>query len=155
MKRIPVEPAPILGGVPLLEGFPEPSQLERWPWLVEPGPAAALRVSVAEMAYVNDRFGHRGGDELLDALGRALAAAFRGLPAVRVGGDAFAALLHPDALPTPREISELESRLVGGLRRWLETTSTLRIELLVLDRDWREQVRVPPAWERMGYRTEN
>lgn len=155
MERIPAEPAQVLVGVPDLMGFPETGDLKRWPWLAEPGPAAAVRISVAEMAYVNDRLGWQGGDDLLDALGKAMAAAFHDLPVVRVGGDAFAALVHPDAMPTAREVSELRSHLVRVLARWLGATSTLRIELLLLGQDWREQVRVPPVWERMGYRLES
>jgi diguanylate cyclase (GGDEF)-like protein len=57
--------------------------------------AAILMFDVDNFKYVNDALGHRAGDELIVAVGRALTDELReGDVAARLGGDEFAALLH-------------------------------------------------------------
>jgi diguanylate cyclase (GGDEF)-like protein len=57
--------------------------------------AAILMLDIDNFKYVNDALGHRAGDELIAAVGRALTDELRdGDVAARLGGDEFAALLH-------------------------------------------------------------
>jgi diguanylate cyclase (GGDEF)-like protein len=57
--------------------------------------AAILMLDIDNFKYVDDALGHRAGDELVAAVGRALTDELRdGDIAARLGGDEFAALLH-------------------------------------------------------------
>lgn len=60
-------------------------------------PLSILMVDVDDLKYVNDRFGHRAGDELLTTVGRAIRSVLRPSDVVtRYGGDEFVVLL-PEA----------------------------------------------------------
>jgi diguanylate cyclase (GGDEF)-like protein/PAS domain S-box-containing protein len=101
-------------------------------------PGCLLMLDLDGFKEVNDRFGHRAGDELL----RLLAAALRGELRVgdvlaRIGGDEFAAILPDTDLPTGRLVATrlLESvrahgRVADGVR---EARVTASIGLTVLD----------------------
>jgi diguanylate cyclase (GGDEF)-like protein len=71
-------------------------------------PLALLLIDVDDLKVVNDTRGHVGGDRLLEAVGRVIAAVLRKSDrAFRVGGDEFAVLL-PD--------SDVETSLTVGRR---------------------------------------
>jgi diguanylate cyclase (GGDEF)-like protein len=57
-------------------------------------PLSILMIDVDDLKEVNDRFGHRAGDELLQALGRSISSVIRVSDIVaRYGGDEFVVLL--------------------------------------------------------------
>jgi diguanylate cyclase (GGDEF)-like protein len=76
-------------------------------------PLGLVLLDVDDLKTINDTFGHRGGDEVLAAVGRILVEETRGgdVPA-RVGGDEFAVLM-PEA--DKRGMSAATRRIQGAL----------------------------------------
>jgi diguanylate cyclase len=68
-------------------------------------PAAIISVDLDDLKQMNDRYGHKSGDELLNAAARAIAGAVRSSDIVaRTGGDEFAVLCVECDAPGAREI---------------------------------------------------
>jgi diguanylate cyclase (GGDEF)-like protein len=68
-------------------------------------PAAIISIDLDDLKRVNDRYGHKSGDELLNAAARAIAAAVRTSDIVaRTGGDEFAVLCVECDAPGAQEI---------------------------------------------------
>ncbi len=75
---------------------------------------AVLCVDLDLFKNVNDSFGHPMGDRLLRLVADRLQSLLRGNHlAARLGGDEFALILSSD--PTPKEISDFSTRLIGVL----------------------------------------
>ena len=75
---------------------------------------AVLCVDLDLFKNVNDSFGHPMGDRLLRLVADRLRSLLRGNHlAARLGGDEFALILASD--PTPKEISDFSTRLIGVL----------------------------------------
>lgn len=72
-----------------------------------------LILDIDDFKDVNDRFGHRTGDDLLNQFAERLARAVRGSDCVyRLGGDEFAVLVQP--LSTTEEVERIAARLYGA-----------------------------------------
>jgi diguanylate cyclase (GGDEF)-like protein len=86
------------------------------------GPAMALLlVDVDHFKAVNDSWGHQAGDDVLQALGRLMAARFRAMDVVgRIGGEEFAVLI-PDCT------------MERGYERAVELCDAVRTETLAWD----------------------
>ncbi len=86
-------------------------------------PVTVLFVDIDGFKQINDRFGHRTGDEVLREVGRRLLAVLRDSDTVgRLGGDEFVLVLDcvgPDAAH-PEQVAE---RILGALRRPLEVAA--------------------------------
>jgi diguanylate cyclase (GGDEF)-like protein len=76
----------------------------------------ALMIDVDRFKALNDRHGHAAGDDVLRAIGSAIAGAVRedDVPA-RFGGEEFAVLLRNPSLPVAVEIGERVRRAVAAL----------------------------------------
>jgi diguanylate cyclase (GGDEF)-like protein len=74
----------------------------------EQAPAAALYIDIDGFKQVNDSFGHRAGDELLEVVGARLSAAIRESDTVgRMGGDEFVVLVeHSEFDASPELVAE-------------------------------------------------
>ncbi len=82
----------------------------------DPPEAAVIYCDLDRFKSVNDRFGHAGGDHILEAAAVRLAAAVRAEDTVaRLGGDEFAVLVHGPHAAT--EAVEIARRIVEDLRR--------------------------------------
>jgi|SRR5579859_25031 len=80
-------------------------------------PLTTLMLDLNGLKYVNDKFGHAAGDELIRHFASRLAKAIRGSDvAVRLGGDEFLLLL-PQC--KPEEVRHILNRL-GGIKMELE-----------------------------------
>jgi diguanylate cyclase (GGDEF)-like protein len=72
-----------------------------------------LILDIDDFKDVNDRFGHRTGDDLLNQFAERLARAVRASDCVyRLGGDEFAVLVQP--LATTEEVERIAARLYGA-----------------------------------------
>lgn len=81
-------------------------------------PFTVAYIDVDDFKGVNDRLGHRVGDELLQAIALTLQQGIRGIDtAARLGGDEFA-LLQPgtDAIGAGTLLGKLRDQLASGLR---------------------------------------
>ena len=78
-------------------------------------PATLFMIDVDHFKWVNDRFGHPAGDEILKQTASTLAAVFRrrGDFVARYGGDEFAAVILDDSLEVAESIAE---RLIFSVR---------------------------------------
>ncbi|GGS35438.1 GGDEF domain-containing protein [Deinococcus knuensis] len=91
-----------------LSGLPNRRQFELDLPFTTPGDALLL-IDVDHFKQVNDRFGHPVGDEVLRAIGEALAGTLRGRDrAYRYGGEEFAVILRR---VSPERIEEVAHRL--------------------------------------------
>jgi diguanylate cyclase (GGDEF)-like protein len=81
-------------------------------------PFSVAYIDVDDFKSVNDRLGHRVGDELLQAIALALQQGIRGIDvAARLGGDEFALLLPgTDAVGAGILLGKLREQLASGLR---------------------------------------
>jgi diguanylate cyclase (GGDEF)-like protein len=72
-----------------------------------------LILDIDDFKDINDRFGHRTGDDLLNQFAERLARAVRGSDCVyRLGGDEFAVLVQPVA--SPAEVERIAARLYAA-----------------------------------------
>ncbi len=82
-------------------------------------PVTALFVDVDDFKQVNERFGHRTGDEILRRVGARLKAVLRDSDTVgRLGGDEFVMLVDPVGLDVAPEL--IAERLLDVLRQPIE-----------------------------------
>lgn len=78
------------------------------------GQATVLFMDIDHFKYINDRLGHKTGDEVLRAVGQTLKSKVRRKDVVgRIGGDEFAILLRDADQRTARTIA---SRVLSGIR---------------------------------------
>jgi diguanylate cyclase (GGDEF)-like protein/PAS domain S-box-containing protein len=96
-------------------------------------PVAVLFVDIDHFKDINDRFGHRGGDEMLVAVARKLERAVRPSDSVaRLGGDEFAVLCEDmsserDAVLVAQRLCEILSRPVPFEDRDMSVTASIGI----------------------------
>ena len=102
-------------------------------------------LDIDNFKYVNDALGHRAGDELITAVGRALEVELReGDIAARLGGDEFAALLHDADLTGAAAVAQRvcdsvrASHLRTGLRPGQITVSVGVAPLQSSDQSWQD-----------------
>ena len=87
-------------------------------------PVAVLFVDLDHFKGVNDRYGHRAGDELLIAMARTLERGVRPMDTVaRLGGDEFAVLC--EELTNERDAVLIADRLCGAIQQPVEIDGTL------------------------------
>jgi diguanylate cyclase (GGDEF)-like protein len=83
-------------------------------------PVTALFMDVDGFKQINDRFGHKTGDEVLRQIGARLQSVLRGSDTVgRLGGDEFVVVLDCDG-PDAAEPQRVAERILGALRAPLE-----------------------------------
>jgi len=90
-------------------------------------PLAILTVDLDRFKLVNDRHGHRCGDEVLRCVGRILAGHVRATDlAVRVGGDEFLVVLEAASAAVAQHRG---TRIVASIRaeRWPDVSDELRV----------------------------
>jgi diguanylate cyclase (GGDEF)-like protein len=79
-------------------------------------PAIALFMDIDNFKQINDRFGHRAGDEVLRRVGARLNSVLRDSDTVgRLGGDEFVMLVDPAGLDAAPEL--IAERILGLLRQ--------------------------------------
>lgn len=80
-----------------------------------PRPTAVITLDADHFKTINDRYGHPGGDAVLQHLGAILAETFREVDVVaRIGGEEFAVLLPSTDLPRAAVVAERLRSLVAS-----------------------------------------
>jgi diguanylate cyclase (GGDEF)-like protein len=76
---------------------------------------ALVLVDIDRLQLINDSFGHRAGDELLQEVARRLSTAIRSVDTlVRAAGDEFLMIINP--IETPEDAKELAARALEALK---------------------------------------
>jgi diguanylate cyclase (GGDEF)-like protein len=93
-------------------------------------PAIALFMDIDNFKQINDRFGHRAGDEVLRRVGARLNSVLRDSDTVgRLGGDEFVMLVDPAGLDAAPEL--IAERILGLLRQPIALSDPASSSLLV------------------------
>ena len=117
----------------LLDRLKQAMQLTEWSDRV-----ALLFIDLDHFKYINDSFGHKAGDELLQAVARLLRASVRSHATVaRLGGDEFGVLLEsvPDQRTAERAAADLSARVRAPFNlSGLEVSITASVGIALAER---------------------
>jgi diguanylate cyclase (GGDEF)-like protein len=113
------------------------------------GPVSVLLLDLDDFKLINDRFGHHGGDEVLQAFANVIRAHSRDVDvAARLGGEEFAVLLPETELRGAAAGAERLCAALAQLRIWLgsgqqvSVTASFGVAELTEGQSWEDLLRV-------------
>lgn len=121
-----------LTGLPNRRAFFESAEAERARAVRYGSELAVLMIDIDHFKAVNDTYGHRAGDLVLQHLGQTCIGVLRGVDVLgRVGGEEFAVLLPETGLPAAAEVAGRLRAAVEEARVALPEGAPLRITVSV------------------------